>query len=195
MPYLNAIKIILLILNLIQNYSESAKDIRFEWEEKTREGEVLRSKKTVSVQGYFREKYNRDLKYPHLPCLEVGNPNKVVKLPLEFCRLLPHQRLRRSMTNSEKSEMTSISGQQSPKNRIKMCEDYVDKQFHSGPMAEKNRPFLYEFGINVDKNLLKVDSRVIAPPTLKYGGTSVITPNNGTWEMYPTKAPFYKAKR
>ena len=32
---------------------------------------------------YFREKYNLQLKYPHLPCLQVGQEQKHTYLPLE----------------------------------------------------------------------------------------------------------------
>ena len=32
---------------------------------------------------YFREKYSLQLKYPHLPCLQVGQEQKHTYLPLE----------------------------------------------------------------------------------------------------------------
>lgn len=38
---------------------------------------------------YFKQKYNLQLKYPHLPCLQVGQEQKHTYLPLEvsagFC--------------------------------------------------------------------------------------------------------------
>lgn len=36
-----------------------------------------------TVAQYFREKYNLQLKYPHLPCLQVGQEQKHTYLPLE----------------------------------------------------------------------------------------------------------------
>lgn len=32
---------------------------------------------------YFKQKYNLQLKYPHLPCLQVGQEQKHTYLPLE----------------------------------------------------------------------------------------------------------------
>lgn len=40
---------------------------------------------------YFKQKYNLQLKYPHLPCLQVGQEQKHTYLPLEVsvsCALL-----------------------------------------------------------------------------------------------------------
>uniref|UniRef100_A0AAQ5X1A2 Protein argonaute-1 n=1 Tax=Amphiprion ocellaris TaxID=80972 RepID=A0AAQ5X1A2_AMPOC len=51
-----------------------------------------------TVAQYFREKYNLQLKYPHLPCLQVGQEQKHTYLPLEVrtqpvlllpCHLIP----------------------------------------------------------------------------------------------------------
>jgi len=40
-----------------------------------------------TVAQYFREKYNLQLKYPHLPCLQVGQEQKHTYLPLEVRNL------------------------------------------------------------------------------------------------------------
>lgn len=44
-----------------------------------------------TVAQYFREKYNLQLKYPHLPCLQVGQEQKHTYLPLEV--IIRQQRL------------------------------------------------------------------------------------------------------
>lgn len=36
-----------------------------------------------TVAQYFREKYSLQLKYPHMPCLQVGQEQKHTYLPLE----------------------------------------------------------------------------------------------------------------
>ena len=97
------------------------------------------------------------------------------------------------MYNSERSEMTRVSGQQTPVQRLEMCKDFVEKQFHSGEIGGQNRPFLSEFEINVDTNLLRVDSKVIPPPKLKYGGQNSVTPKDGEWEMFRSRARFLRA--
>lgn len=44
-----------------------------------------------TVAQYFKQKYSLQLKYPHLPCLQVGQEQKHTYLPLEvsyifFCQ-------------------------------------------------------------------------------------------------------------
>lgn len=36
-----------------------------------------------SVVQYFKEKHKLELRYPHLPCLQVGQEKKHTYLPLE----------------------------------------------------------------------------------------------------------------
>ena len=36
-----------------------------------------------TVAQYFKQKYSLQLKYPHLPCLQVGQEQKHTYLPLE----------------------------------------------------------------------------------------------------------------
>lgn len=38
-----------------------------------------------SVFMYFKEKHKLDLRFPHLPCLQVGQEKKHTYLPLEVC--------------------------------------------------------------------------------------------------------------
>ena len=173
---------------------QSAKDIEFEWTQRDSHQNIISVTK-VSIVDYFEQRHNITLKYPNMPCLEVGNPGNAVKIPLELCRMVPHQRLRRLMTNSEKSQMTRVSGQQSPKDRLEMCQDFIVGQFRTGEISEENKPILSEFEITVNKNLLTVNSKVIPPPTLIYGSNSNLSPQNGEWEMHKTRVHFLKAER
>jgi hypothetical protein len=44
-----------------------------------------------SVMQYFKEKHKLELRYPHLPCLQVGQEKKHTYLPLEVRSLRPRQ--------------------------------------------------------------------------------------------------------
>jgi hypothetical protein len=37
----------------------------------------------MTVIGYFKERYNLELKFNYLPCLNVGSEQKAVYLPIE----------------------------------------------------------------------------------------------------------------
>ncbi|CAG2108006.1 unnamed protein product [Medioppia subpectinata] len=170
-----------------------ANEEMFEWSETGKET------RRVSVVEYFRLKYNINLRYPKMPCLLVGNPTKPSKLPLEVCKIVSHQRVRRSLTNTERSEMTRISGQQQPHQRFGLIQDHVINQFHSNEsIGVKNKQFLFEFSIDISKQLLTVGSKIIAAPSLKYSGDKTVSPRDGEWEMFDRKNPrggarFFKA--
>ncbi len=46
-----------------------------------------------TVAKYFLDKYKMKLRFPHLPCLQVGQEHKHTYLPLEVCTIVqvPYQ--------------------------------------------------------------------------------------------------------
>ena len=50
------------------------------------------SPKKVTLVDYFKEKYDRDIIYKHIPCLDVGKNNRKNYVPMEFCTLVEGQR-------------------------------------------------------------------------------------------------------
>ena len=87
----------------------------------------------VSVAEYFKTAYH-ELRYPHLPCLHVGNPKKHVYLPLEVCKLPGQKRMQR-MTDQMTADMCA-----------KTCTRPVDRQRRITERAKHNNydtdPFL-----------------------------------------------------
>ena len=41
-----------------------------------------------TVAKYFLDKYKMKLRFPHLPCLQVGQEHKHTYLPLEVCTIV-----------------------------------------------------------------------------------------------------------
>lgn len=41
----------------------------------------------VTIEAYLRTTYNYAVKYPQIPCIKMGNPNKSMVVPLELCSL------------------------------------------------------------------------------------------------------------
>ena len=174
-------------------FRETAKTSKFDWIEK--EGSVTEKKGKVTVEEYFRRKYRITLKGPHLPLLDVGSRQKPNKMPMELCRLVKGQRLNsRSLTNQEKSEVTEKSADMKPNDRLLYAQDFVIRQFIEGPVADKNKPFLLDFGIDINKKLIELESRVIPAPKLKYFAKN-FQPVDGEWDMFKLRAKFFKAAR
>lgn len=45
-----------------------------------------------TVAQYFKDRHKLVLRYPHLPCLQVGQEQKHTYLPLEVCNIVAGQR-------------------------------------------------------------------------------------------------------
>ncbi|KAL7980537.1 hypothetical protein Chor_001691 [Crotalus horridus] len=107
----------------------------------------LESGQTVecTVAQYFKQKYNLQLKYPHLPCLQVGQEQKHTYLPLERCI--------KKLTDNQTSTMIKATARSAP-----------DRQ------EEISR---LEFGIKVKDDMTEVTGRVLPAPILQYGGRGV----------------------
>lgn len=63
---------------------------------------------------YFKQKYNLQLKYPHLPCLQVGQEQKHTYLPLEVCNIVAGQRCIKKLTDNQTSTMIKATARSAP---------------------------------------------------------------------------------
>jgi len=61
-----------------------------------------------TVAKYFADKYHLQLKYPHLPCLQVGQEQKHTYLPPEVCNIVPGQRCIKKLTDTQTSTMIRV---------------------------------------------------------------------------------------
>uniref|UniRef100_A0A8C2RM98 Eukaryotic translation initiation factor 2C 4 n=1 Tax=Capra hircus TaxID=9925 RepID=A0A8C2RM98_CAPHI len=67
-----------------------------------------------TVAQYFKQKYNLQLKYPHLPCLQVGQEQKHTYLPLEVCNIVAGQRCIKKLTDNQTSTMIKATARSAP---------------------------------------------------------------------------------
>ena len=61
-----------------------------------------------TVSKYFLDKYKMKLRYPHLPCLQVGQEHKHTYLPLEVCNIVAGQRCIKKLTDMQTSTMIKV---------------------------------------------------------------------------------------
>lgn len=61
-----------------------------------------------TVAKYFYDKYHMQLKYPHLPCLQVGQEQKHTYLPPEVCNIVAGQRCIKKLTDTQTSTMIKV---------------------------------------------------------------------------------------
>lgn len=67
-----------------------------------------------TVAKYFLDKYKMKLRYPHLPCLQVGQEHKHTYLPLEVSNIVPGQRCIKKLTDMQTSTMIKATARSAP---------------------------------------------------------------------------------
>uniref|UniRef100_A0A7N6BUN4 Argonaute RISC catalytic component 2 n=1 Tax=Anabas testudineus TaxID=64144 RepID=A0A7N6BUN4_ANATE len=67
-----------------------------------------------TVAQYFKDKYKLILRYPHLPCLQVGQEQKHTYLPLEVCNIVAGQRCIKKLTDNQTSTMIRATARSAP---------------------------------------------------------------------------------
>ncbi|CAI5441807.1 unnamed protein product [Caenorhabditis angaria] len=134
-----------------------------------------------SVADYFSEKYG-PLKYPKLPCLHVGPPNRNIFLPMEHCLIDSPQKYNKKMTEKQTSAIIKAAAVDATQreDRIKAL---------AAQAAFNVDPFLKEFGVAVSSQMVETTARVIQPPPIMFGENNrsvvnpVVFPKDGSWSM------------
>jgi eukaryotic translation initiation factor 2C len=131
-----------------------------------------------TVAKYFLDKYKMKLRYPHLPCLQVGQEHKHTYLPLEVCNIVQGQRCIKKLTDMQTSTMIKATARSAP-DREREINNLVRRADFN------NDPYVQEFGLNISHSLMEVRGRVLPPPKLQYGGRTKqqALPNQGVWDM------------
>uniref|UniRef100_A0A1I7RK51 Protein argonaute-1 n=1 Tax=Bursaphelenchus xylophilus TaxID=6326 RepID=A0A1I7RK51_BURXY len=141
---------------------------------------LLESGQTVecTVAKYFADKYHMQLKYPHLPCLQVGQEQKHTFLPPEVCEIVSGQRCIKKLTDIQTSTMIKATARSAPEREREIASLVKRAEFTNDPYAQ-------EFGISINSNMTEVKGRILSAPKLLYGGRNKMTalPNQGVWDM------------
>jgi len=138
----------------------------------------------ISVDQYFREKYNISLRYPCLPVAKCGG--KGALLPLEVLKIAPRQRYQKKLGDQQLA--TLIRSAAKPANeRQKEIENWVQKA------AINEDPVAKAFGISMERDMVNLKGRVLEPPQLEYGDKMYVKPNKGAWDISRGNYQFKKS--
>ncbi|KAI9578856.1 hypothetical protein GQX74_009674 [Glossina fuscipes] len=145
-----------------------------------------------TVAKYFLDKYRIKLRFPHLPCLQVGQEHKHTYLPLEVCHIVAGQRCIKKLTDMQTSTMIKATARSAP-DREREINNLVKRADFN------NDSYVQEFGLTISNSMMEVRGRVLPPPKLQYGGrvssmtgqqlfppqnkVSLASPNQGVWDM------------
>ncbi|XP_070294239.1 protein argonaute-2 isoform X4 [Salvelinus sp. IW2-2015] len=132
-----------------------------------------------TVAQYFKDKYKLILRYPHLPCLQVGQEQKHTYLPLEVCNIVAGQRCIKKLTDNQTSTMIRATARSAPDRQEEISKLMRSANFN-------NDPYVREFGVMVRDEMTEVNGRVLQAPSILYGGRqnkAIATPIQGVWDM------------
>ncbi|KAG9467896.1 hypothetical protein GDO78_014093 [Eleutherodactylus coqui] len=131
-----------------------------------------------TVAQYFKDRHKLVLRYPHLPCLQVGQEQKHTYLPLEVCNIVAGQRCIKKLTDNQTSTMIRATARSAPDRQEEISKLMRSASFNTDP-------FVREFGIMVKDDMTDVTGRVLQPPSILYGGRNkaIATPVQGVWDM------------
>ncbi|XP_069477786.1 protein argonaute-2 isoform X3 [Ambystoma mexicanum] len=140
-----------------------------------------------TVAQYFKDRHKLVLRYPHLPCLQVGQEQKHTYLPLEVCNIVAGQRCIKKLTDNQTSTMIRATARSAPDRQEEISKLMRSASFNTDP-------YVREFGILVKDDMTDVTGRVLQPPSILYGGRvweepnallnkAIATPVQGVWDM------------
>ncbi|XVF40028.1 hypothetical protein PTKIN_Ptkin01aG0079600 [Pterospermum kingtungense] len=123
----------------------------------------------ISIVDYFQEKYNRNIAYLDIPCLDLSKNNRMNYVPMEFCVLAPGQIYPKEYLDRDTAGVLK---------NMSLAKPWVRQRNICGMIRSEDGPcggnIIQNFGIEVDNRMTSVTGRVIGPPALK-----LTAPNTG----------------
>ncbi|ETN40163.1 uncharacterized protein HMPREF1541_04439 [Cyphellophora europaea CBS 101466] len=128
----------------------------------------------VSVNEYFRRKYNQRLKYPQLPLVEMTK--RGVKYPMEFLHLQPNQRYAAKLDENQTANMIRFAVAP-PKERKAAIQE------QKGFLNWQNDEYLKNYNLKIDNDTIKTNARLLPPPQIEFGGRIESPGTKGRWDL------------
>ncbi|OLL23587.1 Protein argonaute [Neolecta irregularis DAH-3] len=113
---------------------------------------------SITVQNYFLRTYNKRLEYPQVMCCKTSR-NDI--LPLECCIVQSGQRYAGALTQDITSKIIRHAAKP-PRERKEMIQNNVQQ------LDWARDPFLRDYGLEIDRNMMEITGRLIKPPKLQY---------------------------
>ncbi|TVU22610.1 hypothetical protein EJB05_32321, partial [Eragrostis curvula] len=152
---------------------------------KQRNGNGSDAMEVTTVYNYFMQHRHIELEdSAHLPCLNVGKPNRPEYLPMELCHLVSLQRYTKALTMQQRTSLIAQSRKDPRKWKEDCCVAMKRSNYNSDDMLKK-------CGILIDPEFSQVVGRVLKAPNLQAGDGQYLIPRDGKWNFNNKK--MYKA--
>ncbi|RDB23947.1 Protein argonaute-3 [Hypsizygus marmoreus] len=135
----------------------------------------------VTVEEYFKKKYNVTLRYPDLPLVDVGG-QKSNFLPPEVCEIIPNQPYRGKLTDEHTAAMITVAAKPPNVNANAIVGRGLDELgFRQGAAP------LGAFGISIGTEMAVVPGRILPAPGIKYGQGTPNVDDRASWNLRGVK--------
>lgn len=122
----------------------------------------------VTINEYLALQYKITLKYPGLPCINLGKENF---LPMELCRTELSQK--KNLDDKQTAEVIKETAMKAP-DRM----NYVERWIQSSGIVKD--PILKEYDIDVSLKMIEFDGRVLSAPDIEYNKAQKIVVKSET---------------
>ncbi|KAI5462319.1 Piwi domain-containing protein [Mariannaea sp. PMI_226] len=128
----------------------------------------------ISVQEYYRKKYNVNLRFSNLPLIDAGKGGMI---PMELAWVEPMQRYPFKLNPDQTAAMIKIAVTRPSVRKSDIVKNAMELQIGSDP-------FLKEYGVNFETQFAKTEARILPPPAVKFQGGGIADPKfSGRWDL------------
>ncbi|KAI6096159.1 ribonuclease H-like domain-containing protein [Pisolithus croceorrhizus] len=139
--------------------------------------------KDVTVEEYFKRKYNIQLRRPEMPLINVGGKDKAILLPPEVCFILPDQPFRGKLSEQHTANMIITACQPPNVNGEAIVNQGLNRLGFQSPGA-----VLQAFGVGVGQEMAVVPGRILPTPGIKYSqNNSPVIDAKASWNLRGVK--------
>ncbi|KAI9363887.1 Piwi domain-containing protein [Zopfochytrium polystomum] len=139
--------------------------------------------KTITIQQYFKQTYNINLRFPNFPCLQVGTSGQVI-VPMELCEILPNQRHLGKLNEAQTSDVIKIAAIPPPDRKRRIDEGRTSLH------GTQQNPLYEGWGVNISPTMKEVEARILPTPPLL--GSAEIKPQNGAFDFSKIPTKFFR---
>lgn len=136
---------------------------------------------TVTVEQYFKKKYNITLAHPGLPLVDVGGQKQNL-LPPEVCDILPDQPFRGKLTDEHTAEMIKVAAKPPNINAGLI----MDEGLKSLGFKQNAGP-LNAFGVSIGPEMAVVPGRLLPAPGINYLQGRPSVDDKASWNLRAVK--------
>uniref|UniRef100_A0A1D1ZCJ8 Protein argonaute 7 n=1 Tax=Anthurium amnicola TaxID=1678845 RepID=A0A1D1ZCJ8_9ARAE len=131
---------------------EATENLKF----RDRDGRDLR------LVDYYKDHYNHDIQYRHLPCLQISR-SKPCFLPMELCMVCEGQKFLGRLSDDQTARILKMGCQRPGKRKE------IINRVMGGAIGPTSGPYACGFNLRVSREMTQLCGRVLQPPKLKLG--------------------------